>query len=331
MSFGKAEQLLSLAALVSSEERGITLDDVMERFSVSKRTAQRMVGALPKHFPETTTKIDEAGRKRWSMPSGALRDLMTLSAHELAALDLAIAKFVRSNLAVEADELSKLRQKIIALVPRTTMTRLETDLDALLEAQGLACRPGPRQKIDRKIAAALTESIKAGRLLEIDYQARDESAPRRRTVAPYGLLTGIRRYLVGRPIEDAYGPVRLYVVAQISKARVSKTAFERDPSFDLQTFARRAFGVFQNADEFGEVVWRFRARAAARAREFEFHPTQVLEDKPDGSLIVRFRAAGYLEMAWHLYMWGKDVEVLAPPALKNLVEGHRRSDFPALP
>lgn len=73
------------------------------------------------------------------------------------------------------------------------------------------------------------------------------------------------------------------------------------------------------------------ARAAARAREFEFHPTQVLEDKPDGSLIVRFRAAGHLEMAWHLYMWGKDVEVLAPPALKSLMEGHRRSDFPALP
>jgi predicted DNA-binding transcriptional regulator YafY len=56
-----------------------------------------------------------------------------------------------------------------------------------------------------------------------------------------------------------------------------------------------------------------------------------LEDQPDGSLIVRFSASGHLEMAWHLYLWGDDVEVLAPPALRQLVDKHRRSDFPALP
>jgi hypothetical protein len=48
-------------------------------------------------------------------------------------------------------------------------------------------------------------------------------------------------------------------------------------------------------------------------------------------LIVRFSASGHLEMAWHLYVWGDDAEVLAPPALRQLVENHRRSDFPALP
>jgi hypothetical protein len=29
-----------------------------------------------------------------------------------------------------------------------------------------------------------------------------------------------------------------------------------------------------------------------------FHPTQTSEDEPDGSLIVRFRAGGTLEMYW---------------------------------
>ena len=33
--------------------------------------------------------------------------------------------------------------------------RLMTDHEVLLEAQGLAARPGPRQRIDRKIAAAI--------------------------------------------------------------------------------------------------------------------------------------------------------------------------------
>ncbi|MBU0781248.1 MAG: WYL domain-containing protein, partial [Alphaproteobacteria bacterium] len=58
---------------------------------------------------------------------------------------------------------------------------------------------------------------------------------------------------------------------------------------------------------------------------------QVLEPQTDGSLIVRFHAAGWLEMAWHLYQWGDRVEVIAPPELRDMVEGHRRSDFAAMP
>ncbi|MFC7699488.1 WYL domain-containing protein [Bradyrhizobium sp. GCM10028915] len=71
--------------------------------------------------------------------------------------------------------------------------------------------------------------------------------------------------------------------------------------------------------------------AADHARTFVFHPAQVLEDQPDGSLIVRFKAAGHLEMCWHLYAWGDQVEVLAPMSLRRMVHPYRRSDFAALP
>jgi hypothetical protein len=36
-------------------------------------------------------------------------------------------------------------------------------------------------------------------------------------------------------------------------------------------------------------------------------------------------------MAWHLYVWGTDVEVIAPERLRVLVNDFRRSDFPAFP
>ena len=43
VSFWKAEQLLTLATMVSAHHSGITLEDVIARFNVSKRTAQRML------------------------------------------------------------------------------------------------------------------------------------------------------------------------------------------------------------------------------------------------------------------------------------------------
>ncbi len=211
LSFQKAEQLLTLATLVASRHTGATLEEVVERFEVSKRTGQRMLRALEAQFPDTSVTMDDEGHKRWHLPSGGLRDLMSLYPEELAALDLAMESLKRSSLTVEAEHLLNLREKILALVPRSKVARLETDHEALLEAQGLAARPGPHQRIDRRIAAAIAEAIKACHMLEIDYQSREQFAPRTRRVAPYGLLTGLRRYLVARPEDDSSGPVRLYV------------------------------------------------------------------------------------------------------------------------
>src|SRR3546814_5990768 len=74
--------------------------------------------------------------------------------------------------------------------------------------------------------------------------------------------------------------------------------------------------------QYGEIVWRFLPEAASRAAEFQFHPNQSAEYRDDGSLIVRFKAAGWLEMAWHLYQWGDKVEVLEPAGLRARSEEH---------
>jgi predicted DNA-binding transcriptional regulator YafY len=331
VSYSKAAELIALATMAAGRHVGVTIDDVIERFRISKRTAQRMLRMLESQFPDTDVSNDADGRRRWRLPSGVLRDLLALSADELAALDLAAETMTRSGLTLEAENLEGLREKVLALVPPAHVARIETDLEALLEAQGLAARPGPRQRIERRIVVAISEAIKACRTLEVEYRARDETAPRARKLQPYGLLTGLRRYLVARSAREEAGPMRLYVVENIRSADVGKEPFVRDAAFDLRAFADRAFGVFQNEEEFGEVVWRFLPEAAVHAKGFEFHRSQRMEDQADGSLIVRFWASGHLEMCWHLYVWGDKVEVLAPQCLREMVHAWRRSDFPSLP
>jgi len=92
--------------------------------------------------------------------------------------------------------------------------------------------------------------------------------------------------------------------------------FERREDFTLQDYAGRAFGVFR--EEAADVVWRFSPAAAPDARSFDFHPTQEMEEAPDGALIVRFRAGGHKEMCWHLFTWGGEVEVVEPDALRRM-------------
>ena len=63
MAYWKAEQLLALALMAAARHAGVTLDDVIERFAVSKHTAQRMLRTLEAQFADTTAAVDGEGRQ----------------------------------------------------------------------------------------------------------------------------------------------------------------------------------------------------------------------------------------------------------------------------
>jgi len=114
----------------------------------------------------------------------------------------------------------------------------------------------------------------------------------------------------------------------IISVRPTDEFFERDPSFDLDGFAQQSFGVFH--EEPVQVAWKFSPTAAADAKDFIFHPSQSHEELKDGSLVVRFKAGGMLEMCWHLYCWGDQVEVLEPKQLADMC-ADRTKAWPGLP
>jgi predicted DNA-binding transcriptional regulator YafY len=330
MSFSKAVDLLRLAMMATSR-RGVSLADVEAEFGGVRRTAQRMIAALQEAFPATEHHIGDDGRHYWSLPARAIASLLSPSADELAAMSAATAELDRAGMGAEAKLLKSLSQKVRALVPPERGRSLAVDEEALLEAMGYAARPGPRPTLNAEVDEAISHALKGPFHLMIEYRSRAESTPSQRTVAPYGLLLGARRYLVGIDLARDDGRLRHYRVEDISHAEPLGSSFDYPEDFNFARYAERAFGSFHNDSEYGEVVWRFAPEAVDRAQRFLFHPAQTSELADDGSLIVRFNASGHLEMAWHLYSWGDAVEVLAPPQLAAMVQPWRRTDFPSLP
>ena len=330
MSFAKAQELLKLA-MMATRRSGVSLDEIMEEFGCVYRTAQRMTEALEAAFPQTETSEGDDRKKRWRMPSRHVAALLSPSPEELAALSNGIAQLEQAGLLQEAALAKSLDRKVRALVPPEKGTRLAVDEEALLEALGHAARPGPRPAANRDVDLAIYEALKGPFLLRFPYRKRGQAKPVERIVAPHGLLLGVRRYLVARDIaKPPSAPLQHFRVEEIEAAEVLEESFEFDHGFDIRRHAEKGFGSFENAAEYGDVVWRFSPEAAAHARRFVFHPTQTVEDEPDGSLLVRFKASGLLEMCWHLYAWGTAVEVLQPEQLREMVHQSRRS-FGAFP
>jgi len=313
--FTRLEDLLELALDLQGSLAGVSIADVMERYGVARRTASRMLGAVRRAVGEADFEsvTGEDGLKRWRLTRPKVNGLFRLKADELGALVRAERLAEREGDAPLAREVGDLTRKLRALSPPDWLLRVDPDLEAMAEAQGFAFRAGPRPRIDEALLERLRHAMLAQRHVKLRHRKAADDRPSWQTIGPLGFLYGSQHYLVAW--SERRRQVVLFRVARIDRVELLDTPFDAPDGFDLGAYARRSFGVFQ--EEPVDVAWRFLPRAAAQAAECVFHPDQTSEQRPDGSLVVRFRAGGLQEMAWHLFTWGRDVEVLEPAALRR--------------
>ena len=85
--------------------------------------------------------------------------------------------------------------------------------------------------------------------------------------------------------------------------------------FDIKTYANRSFGVYQNEEMKVELL--FCADVAEDVLNYNFHPTQKVKRNENGTVTVKFKASGELEILWHLFKWGDAVKIISPRSLKK--------------
>ena len=316
MRYDPATKIVRLAVCMQGRPGGMTLEDIQSEFSVGRRTAERMRDAVGQAFGTLEDVEGDDRRKRWRLRSDALRGLVSVSADDLGTLSTATAALERTGLDELAAGLEEVGTKLRALQRSGTREQLEADLERRLEAEGLAMRAGPRQPVDPVVLATLRDAILARRTVEFHYLSRATGLRSRQTAEPYGLLYGNRAFLVART--DWRNKPHLWRLANMEEVKLGLEDFERDPAFDLQAFARRSFGTFQEKPV--KVVLRFSPCAALDAAAFLFHPDQTVTENPDGTVTVRFEAGGLNEMCWHLFTWGDSVTVEKPSRLRQRLE-----------
>lgn len=307
MRHEKAEQLVRLCLMMAGRSEGVTLDQIGEAFEVSRRTAERMRDAAIRLLPEVEERTGADGRKRWRatrLPNALTAVTATDLAELVASADLLRAQGRDGS----AETIEALAAKLRATRGRLAQIRLEADLELLMESEGLACRPGPRVTVGTERLEVVRTAILGAQRLAGRYRSRIQGSERAVVLEPHGLLYGTRPFLVAR--ETGHADLRHYRLQAFVELSPNGEFFERIEGFDIASYSRDLFGTFQ--EPAFDVAWRFRPSAAADAAGYVFHPGQEVETVDDGSLIVRFRAGGALEMAWHLATWGDAVEVVEP-------------------
>ena len=312
MRYAPSERLFRLARLLAGTRVGLTLDEMAEHLGVGRRTVERLRNSLESMFPEMSHQDDEQRVRRWRLTGSALVGVIEPRPEAVAAIETVARE---CEVRGEADRAALLREALTilrAVMRPDTLRRAEIDIAALMEAEGIAMRPGPRPVIALGVLPTLRRAILSMQLVVVRYAGPNTEEPVTRVLCPYGILYGGRGWLVAHV--EGLPEMRLWRLDRTVSADLLDRGFQRREDFSLSAYAAQSFGVFQ--EEPFEVVLRFTPEAAEDACRWLFHPSQSMKREHDGSLTVRFCAGSIQEMCWHLFTWGTAVTVVAPRELR---------------
>ncbi len=275
----------------------------------STRTIRRDLAALEQAgFPL----IEDGGRWRTLSEgdTGAWR--LPLQPSQVVALLLAESTLAPLPFGEPLDELRERLELLLTPRQRDACRDLATRLRATPAA-------APRIA-NRELPTAIQRAIADSRVLELDYWS-PRSGHSRRTIEPHlfwHAATGL--YLVGR--DAASGAMRTFAAHRIRTATVLDHHFEPDPTFDPDQYIRHGFGVYHGDSH--DITVDFAPGSAYLLRERTYHPSQRLEEQPDGAIRAHWTMAGLPEIARWLLGFGGNATIRAPTELRDMVrELHR--------
>ena len=206
------------------------------------------------------------------------------------------------------DSLRSVFRKIETSLPDKVATRPGSD-------QGLfTVLPPFATVILPEVLTTVFDCLRTSTRLEVEYRSPG-GEPQWRQVDPYhGVRFEGDWYLVG--FCHLRGAIRTFSLARMVTARQGKERFTRPAWFDFRQLFGSHFGIHWGEDEV-EVQILFARPAAAYVRERQWHPSQVIEERADGSLLLTLTVNHLLELKRWLLSWGDTARVLAPPELAD--------------
>lgn len=298
----RAARLVQIQRLLESRAAGFTTAELARHTGVDIRTIQRDIATLQNtlYFPL----VKEGSRYRHPRDG---RLSLDINLHEARALLFAARLFVRHS--EESDPYAAAAiEKLAQAMPASVRDQVR--------AAAASVRRSPHNAEFTRILTTVTEAWVRHRVLRISYRSAGKHRPHDVTLHPYFIEPsgmGSATYVIG--LSETHGAMRTFKAERIVSAALLPRQFEIPPDLNLDDLLRSAWGII-----WGEGVLvrlRFSAAVTWRVKESRWHPSQQVDDLPDGGCILTMNVASLMELGRWVRSWGHEVEVLVPDELRQ--------------
>ncbi|HUU06090.1 MAG TPA: WYL domain-containing protein [Patescibacteria group bacterium] len=173
-------------------------------------------------------------------------------------------------------------------------------------------------RVEAAIFSAVLLALSRERQLAITYASGYTDETSQRTVDPLHLLLYMGNWHLIAWCRQKRG-MRDFLLSRMHGAEVlAEKAEKHAAALEVKEKIERRYGIFFDGPA-TPVVLRFCPGSARTVRDQVWFPGQVSEIQEDGSLILKFPVADFREIIRDLLPFAADVEVLEPPALRQLI------------
>jgi proteasome accessory factor B len=315
-SLSRAERLRRVEEMLyNAPPGGLTMMEIARRCGVNRSTIWKDIQALE---ADDVPIWNEGGRY------GLLRERhvtsVRLNLHEATALFLAARLLTRYSDS-HHPHVARGIEKLAAAMPRDLIQQ------HMRRAADVVRTRREHPELNRTLER-LTEAWAERKRVRLWEKDRPGKPAVERLFEPYFIEpsgVGYSLYVMG--YDHLRKDIRTFKIDRLARVLPTDESFTVPPDFDPYKYLHNAWGVnWGSGNQPVEVRLRFTPGTAAdRVRESEWHYSQKREDLPDGSCILSVVIGSTLEMKPWIRQWGKDVEVLAPEALRREIAEEMRA------
>lgn len=182
-------------------------------------------------------------------------------------------------------------------------------------ATAVRSRRARREYVDA--LEVLTQGWAEGRKVRLRYRSYSRDETTERLFAPYFVEPsgiGYACYAIG--FDELRKTLRTLKVERVLEAAITDERFVVPQQFDPQELLASAWGVIWRDEGEIEVTLRFAPSVVRRVKESVWHPSQRIEDLPDGACLFTVRVGSTLEFKPWVRQWGSAVTVVSPEAFR---------------
>ena len=299
-------RMTRILALLNAHPDGMRPSEMARRVDSSVRTVYRDLRSIEGELGMPLW--SEGGR--WGVDADAFLPPLKLTRSEAMAVVLSARLMVRYADKYDPD-LASAFEKLAGVLPAALREHVDRTLDDLSRR--------PTDETFSRHVRLLTQAWAERRVVSLDYAPAPyapEAAPRTARVRPYLIEPSLQThalYLIGW--DETRDAMRTFKVERIRDLSLTPDSFPAAGA-EVDGMFERAWDIIADQEPV-EVELRFAARVASRVREARWHPTERVAEEADGSLTWRATVAGPIEIRLWILSWGDDVEVVAPPSLRD--------------
>lgn len=309
--YSQAGRVHDIIRLVESRH-GMTIEELAEETGVTRRTIHRDLNAI--HEAGYPLVADREGTRKVYRFLTRFKDVPPIN---FTLPELATLYFLRSQAEMLigtpfGDELEAIFRKIQSVLPPRYAAHLER-----ISGVALPLIQGRHDYRDMgDLLGTVRDALIRQNRISLRYRATGRKRGESYLVDPYTLIFykgGL--YLVGYAHKRK--ALRTFAVDRILGVTVEPERFEMPEEYRPTERLNDAFGIV--SEEPMPVRVRFSPRVVHAVKGRLWHPSQKMEELPDGTVELSFSAGGKMEILAWILSYGEYAEVLAPDDLRTAV------------